>query len=201
MTHAAGVVPVEARYADIVVSSCYKWLMGVHGVVIFYWNRERLPDLDPPFLGWHTPASLPDWRDPSSYIPPADASRFEPGNQGFISVYILDNSLDCLMNIGMDRIEPYALGLSGRVWEGLTEMGWEVMTPRRPEERAGNICFVAEDVRAVTRALESRGVYIWGSYGGVGRARVSTHFYNTDEDVDRFFEAMKEIPVTRAGAA
>jgi selenocysteine lyase/cysteine desulfurase len=56
---------------------------------------------------------------------------------------------------------------------------------------------MAEDVDAVTHALAAENVLIFGAYGGVGRARVSTHFYNTDADVDRFFEVMKTIPVTR----
>jgi len=38
-THAAGVVPVDANLADIMVSSCYKWMLGVHGTAVFYWNR------------------------------------------------------------------------------------------------------------------------------------------------------------------
>ena len=200
VTHSAGAVPIEARYADFVVSSCYKWLMAVHGVGIFYWNRERVPELNPPFVGWHTPAFLPDWKEPSAYIPRADASRFTPGNETWIGVYILDNALDCLLGIGIDRIEDHVLRLSTRVWDGLTELGWEVITPRAPAERAGNVCFTAEDVNVVTQALEDQNVLIFGAYGGVGRARVSTHFYNTDSDVDRFLEVMRSIPVTRPAA-
>ena len=109
VTHSAGAVPVEAQYADFVVSSCYKWLMAVHGVGIFYWNRERVPELNPPFVGWHTPAYLPDWKDPSAYVPREDASRFTPGNETWIGVYILDNALDCLLDIGIDRIEEHVL--------------------------------------------------------------------------------------------
>ncbi|MBM3263830.1 MAG: aminotransferase class V-fold PLP-dependent enzyme [candidate division Zixibacteria bacterium] len=199
-THAAGAVPVEASLADIVVSSCYKWLMGVHGVGIFYWNRNRLPDLQPPFVGWHTGSMLSGWQDPTAFEPRPDAGRFEPGNESFISVYVLNNALDRLFDIGLDRIEDHVLRLSGRVWEGLAGMGWEMMTPRGREERAGNVCFMAEDVRAVTSALEARDILIWGSYGGVGRARVSTHFYNTDEDVDAFLSAMQTIPGTAAAA-
>ncbi len=39
-THATGVVPVDASHADIMVSSCYRWLLGVHGCAVFYWNRD-----------------------------------------------------------------------------------------------------------------------------------------------------------------
>lgn len=197
VTHSAGVVPIEAQYADFVVSSCYKWLMATHGVGIFYWNRERVPNLKPPFVGWNTPASMPDWRDPSNYIPRKNATRFTPGNENWLGVYILDNALDCLLGIGIEKIEEHVLELSSRVWHGLTDMGWEVITPIAPEERAGNVCFTAADVNVVTKALEARDVLIFGAYGGVGRARVSTHFYNSHSDVDRLFEAMQEIPVTR----
>lgn len=48
-THAAGVVPVDANHADIMVSSCYKWMLGTHGTAVFYYNRERMASLSPPF--------------------------------------------------------------------------------------------------------------------------------------------------------
>ncbi|MBT5876436.1 MAG: aminotransferase class V-fold PLP-dependent enzyme [Candidatus Latescibacteria bacterium] len=200
-THAAGVVPVEAYHADTLVSSCYKWLLGVHGAGIFYWNRASLPDLEPPFLGWHTPLSIPEWNEPGAYTPRPDAGRFEPGNEGFISVYILDNALGRLLEIGIPSIEKYVLGLSSQVWEGLNDLGWEMMTPRESEHSAGNVCFMAENIKQVTDALEEKGIYIWGSYGGVGRARVSTHLYNSEDDVAKFLNAMKEIPVTHAQPA
>ncbi len=50
-THAAGAVTVNAEYADVLVASCYKWMLATHGVALFYWNRNRLPDLQVPFLG------------------------------------------------------------------------------------------------------------------------------------------------------
>jgi len=192
-THAAGVVPVEAGYADVLVSSCYKWLLGAHGVGIFYWNRERLPDLAPPFLGWHTGVTIPDWQAPTTYQLRPDANRFVPGNPNFIGVYILENALDQILQLGVTAIEQHALHLSGRVWEGLRQGGWEVMTPRDPAQRAGNVCFMAPNIEAITGGLAERGVLVWGSYGGVGRVRVSTHLYNDEEDVARFLAALGEI--------
>jgi selenocysteine lyase/cysteine desulfurase len=192
-THAAGVVPVEAGYADVLVSSCYKWLLGAHGVGIFYWNRERLPDLEPPFLGWHTGVTIPDWQEPTRYRLRPDANRFVPGNPNFIGLYILENALDQLLRLGITAIEQHALHLSGRVWEGLQQGGWEVMTPREPAQRAGNVCFMAPNIEAITGGLAERGVLVWGSYGGVGRVRVSTHLYNDEADVARFLSALEEI--------
>jgi selenocysteine lyase/cysteine desulfurase len=192
-THSAGVLPVEASYADILVSSCYKWLLGVHGVAIFYWNRERLPQLEPPFLGWNTGETLPDWQAPTSVQLRADADRFVPGNPSFISVYVLENALDRILEVGVSNIARHVLSLSGKVWKGLNEDGWELMTPKEPDGRAGNVCFIAEDIGGITSGLAANGVRIWGGYGGVGRIRVSTHLYNSDEDVERFFTVLRSI--------
>ena len=189
-THAAGVVPVHAEYADVLVSSCYKWLLGVHGTAVFYWNQARLPGLAPPFLGWNTGAILPDWQAPTRYSLPPTADRFVPGNPSFISLYVLDNALDHLLQIGISAIEAYVLNLSGQVWKGLDEAGWELMTPAEEAQRAGNVCFVAPEVGALTARLAEQGVLIWGSYGGVNRIRVSTHLYNTEVDVTQFLHTL-----------
>ena len=192
-THTAGVIPIEANHADILVTSCYKWLLGTHGVAIFYWNRNRLGDVKPPFLGWHSGVSIPDWRDPTQFTLKSDGDRFVPGNHSFISVYILENALDHILRIGASAIEKHVLELSGKTWKGLKQLGLELMTPRNPAERAGNICFMTEGIDAVVKSLAEKNIHVWGGYAGVGRVRVSTHLYNTEEDVDRLLTALEEI--------
>lgn len=194
-THSAGVLPVQANHADILVSSCYKWLLGVHGTAIFYWNRERLPHLEPPFLGWNTGVVLPDWQAPTSLELRPDADRFVPGNPSFISLYILENALDHILDVGVPAIQKHVLRLSGKVWDGLRADGWELMTPGEPDGRAGNVCFITPDIDGITSGLAAKDVRIWGGYGGVGRIRVSTHLYNDDEDIARFFSALRSLRV------
>ena len=195
-THAAGVIPVQASYADVLVASCYKWLLGTHGVAIFYWNHRRLPDLEPPFLGWHSGESIPDWREPTSFTLRSGADRFEAGNLGFISIYILDNALDLILGIGIPAIERHVLQLSGMAWEGLHALGFELMTPRDPAQRAGNICFMTPHIGEIMAWLSENKIRVWGAYAGVGRVRASTHIYNSTEDVERLLKALEELPVS-----
>ena len=54
-TQAAGYLPIEASVADFAFSACYKWLLGVTGVAVAYWNRTRQP-------GWGRPQRHPKWR-------------------------------------------------------------------------------------------------------------------------------------------
>ncbi|MEM7535535.1 MAG: aminotransferase class V-fold PLP-dependent enzyme [Chloroflexota bacterium] len=211
-THAAGSVPVYAPHADILVSSCYKWLLGVHGAAVFYWNRERLPDLEPPFLGWNTGVSTPNWQAPTSYQLPESADRFQPGNPGFISLYVLENALNHLLDIGTDRIEQHNVHLSGMVLDGLASLGWETITPRDPAARAGNACFAVSDetgsgetgsdetgsgetitIETLVTSLKEQNILIWGDYGGAPRVRVSTHLYNDEADVAHFLDVMQSL--------
>ena len=192
-THASGVVKVDASLADVVVSSCYKWMLGVHGAALFYVNPERAHVLEPPFLGWNNPSRHGGWEDPLDFDLQATALRHQPGNAGFISVYILENALDRLLDLGIDRIEQHALALSGRVRAGIAELGFELMTPEADAERAGNVCFLVDDLGAVQEALQNRQVLVWGSYAGFARLRISTHVYNDIYDVDLCLDVLKQF--------
>jgi len=193
-THAAGAMVVDAGYADVLVSSCYKWMLATHGVALFYWNRYRLADLQVPFLGWHSGVSIPDWRTPTEFTLREGADRFEAGNLSFISIYILNNALEHILRLGAPTVEKHVLELSGRLRKGLEHLGMELMTPENPDERAGNICFMAPKIQEITEWLQNQGILIWGSYAGVGRARVSTHLYNSSRDVDRLLTALENMP-------
>ncbi|MCG8606156.1 aminotransferase class V-fold PLP-dependent enzyme [bacterium] len=194
-THSAGVTPVEAEHADILVASCYKWLLATHGVAIFYWNRERLPHLKPPFLGWNSGVTIPDWQTPTSFNLPDTADRFVPGNPSFLGGYVLENALNAILDIGVSAIEEHNLRLAGQVWNGLHDLDLEVMTPEPRDERAGNVCFMAPNVESITTELANRNIVIWGSYAGVERVRVSTHLYNSEEDVASLLSALREMRV------
>ena len=190
-THAAGVVPVDASLADIMVSSCYKWMLGVHGTAVFYVNRESLPDFRPPFLGWNSPSQHGGWKSPLDFQLQPTAHQFQPGNASFISLYILDNALDYLLDIGIEKIEAHALSLSGTILEAVASLGFEVMTPKDDIHRAGNVCFMTENLEPIKDELEHQQVLIWGAYAGFGRLRISTHLYNDSRDAERCISALR----------
>jgi len=191
-THAAGVVPVDARLADIMVSSCYKWLLGVHGAAIFYVNRDTCPEFEPPFLGWNSPSSHGGWEQPTEFTLQPTMHRFQPGNFGFISLYILDNALDHILATGIEKIEQHALTLSADIYRAVDALGFELMTPEQDTQRAGNVCFLASNLEGIRQELEQRRVLVWGAYAGFGRIRVSSHLYNDSADVGRFIEALQQ---------
>jgi len=191
-SHALGVVPVPGELCDVVASCCYKWLLAVHGVGVFYVNTRRWPDLQPPWVGWHSVVHEEDWARRITYRLKPDAERFEPGNVSFLSVYVLDNALSTLAEIGTDAIEAHVLALGGELRAGLGKLGLPVLTPEPRSERAGNIVFAADAPREVERQLREAGVIVWA---GDGRVRLSVHAYNDDADVSRALSALASLRV------
>ena len=86
---------------------------------------------------------------------------------------------------GIDAIEQHALTLSGMIYESVNLLGFELMTPFEGSQRAGIVCFMAENLEAIRQQLEQQEVLIWGAYAGFGRLRISTHLYNGSTDVER----------------
>jgi selenocysteine lyase/cysteine desulfurase len=192
-THAAGVVPVPAHHADVLVSSCYKYLLGVHGAAIFYRNPRRLANLEPQTIGWHSIDGERSVEAPTRYALAPDATRYEAGNPPFMALTILDNALAYLEEIGIERIERHVLALGGKLRRALVDRGLTLLTPEDEAHRAGNICFLCQDSAALVEALDARGVLVWG---GDRRIRVSLHAYNDEADIERLLAALDDLNET-----
>jgi selenocysteine lyase/cysteine desulfurase len=187
VTHALGVAPVDASVCDFLVSACYKWLLATHGVGIFAFDPTRVGELAPNVIGWHSIAHRGGIADPLAMPLRDDASRLEAGNPSLLGLFVLDAAVTALMPHRATTVLAHAHALGDALIDGLRQRGRTVITPEPRDERAGNICFLADQPERMSAALAARGVLVWGSEG---RIRVSAHLYNDQADVDRFFEAL-----------
>src|SRR4051812_17116512 len=129
-SHALGVVPVEARLADFVFSCTYKWQLGTTGIAIGFWNRQLQPDWTPRVAGWMSakPAGGEGETRRHQFAPRDDAMRMTLGNPSFSGMYVLENGLKYLLDVGIERTEAHSLELTARLREGLLELGQQVLT-------------------------------------------------------------------------
>ena len=189
-SHALGAVPVLAPLADFVFSCCYKWVLGIQGTAIAYWNRSRVPDWRPRMTGWHSVSPRPPLERRHGPDPLDDGRVFEPGNPTYVGLFVLDNALEYLSRLPPATVEAHDLDLSGQVRDGLLGLGLEVTTPGAPEERAGNTCFATIKAGQIRQALEARGVLVTGEDE---RVRISTHLYNDSDDIEQALAALSEV--------
>ena len=188
VTQSLGVVPVDVGAYDFAVASTYKWLLGVHGGGVLYWNRARLPDFAPGAVGWFSVDNFlsEDRFEKITWKPTAE--RFELGMPAHAAIYALENGVRYLQQYGADRIGAHVEALGDELIDGLRAQGWTVMTPEERSRRAGNFSIAVEDAVTVRDALIEKNVHTWG---GDGRVRGSLHLYNDSADVAAYLAALQ----------
>ncbi|MDQ6419716.1 aminotransferase class V-fold PLP-dependent enzyme [Paenibacillus sp. LHD-117] len=188
-TQSLGAVPVDMNETDFLVCSSYKWLLGIHGLGILGINPERLADFMPRSVGWRSVVDMFSPIRHSSYEFHKNAQRFETGYPSYPTVYALNHSTKLLLDTGIDRIENHILRLGDELIGKLEGLGFEIMTPKDPLRRAGNICVISERGDEISELLQMQRIYLWG---GDGRFRASIHLFNDSADVDRLIDCLSE---------
>ncbi len=186
-----GVMPLnaEALGADFVTADGHKWMLAPEGCGVLYVRRERLAEMNLSMTGWcglRNPQAYDDYLQPVKDT----AARFEEGSHNLMAITALGASLRLLLSAGLEKVHGRVEGLVTRAMEGALRLGYTVATPRDPSQRAGIVCFTREgmDVEAVARGLMAdHKISIAGRRGFL---RVSPHFYNNEEEIDRLLEAL-----------
>ncbi|SDB66975.1 aminotransferase class V-fold PLP-dependent enzyme [Belnapia rosea] len=187
-TQAAGYLPIDPRIADFAFAATYKWLLGMTGTAVAYWNRARQPDWAPSTAGWHSidDTGRPDYAAGLRLVP--DAMRFARGNPAHGAVYVLAEALDYLGRHPPGAVLAHVQGLTAALHDRLRAEGIPSTTPREPSRHGASVCIACPGAAALTEALVQRGVWAWN---GRGRIRFSFHGYNSLADVDRIMAALR----------
>ena len=182
----AGVVPLDvtASGVDFVFGGAHKWLCGSCESAFLYIRPDLLPQLRPAATGWIASA------DPMSFGPPtgwADgARRFAGGTPAVLPAQFSRPGLAILRALGVNAIRNRSLELTDRIIERAGEAGLPVATPLAHDRRGGIVALRFPGDGAVARELVANGFI--GSYRG--GLRIAPHFYNTEEEVDRFMDEL-----------
>lgn len=188
-TQAAGYLPIEAAVADFAFSACYKWLLGVTGVAVAYWNRARQPHWSPASAGWYSLAL--GSRSYDTHSPPLlrdDALRFTRGNPAHAAVYVLADALDYLATRDVRDVRAHVQSMTTAMLERLETLRIPTLTPVDPARHGASVCIPSPRAQAIVDAMAQRGVLAWN---GVGRIRFSFHGYNSSRDVDQAIAALR----------
>jgi kynureninase len=190
--HGAGIVPVDVHDlgCDFYTTGVLKWLCGGPGLTFLYARRELLSTLEPLVTGWFAT------REPFSFdLQNLDyhtsARRLEHGTPAAPIAFLAQGGLDIITEVGPAAIRERQQDLIEYLMAGADRAGLPVRTPRDRNARGGMVNLgVGQEAEKVCHALLERDVCT--DYRGDG-IRVSPHFFNTEEDIDRLFVALREI--------
>ncbi len=185
-----GVVPLDVKEARIDVLACgaQKWLCSPWGAGFAYVRKQLCAEFEPYLPGWLAFQASRDFTRlvQYEYELVEGAERFEVGTQSFESCVAFAEALDLLLELGIDRIHHHVLALQDRIiaWAGEHE---QVEIASDARARSGILCIRPPDAPMSQRALLKAGITCALREGSI---RLSPHFYNNIEDIDRVITAL-----------
>jgi selenocysteine lyase/cysteine desulfurase len=187
-TQAVGALDVDYSRSgvDYVSVAPYKYMMGPTGLAFLYVRQENIDKLIPDRTGWKN--QIYEGDNPEESVTEGSAEKFEHGTINFQGVFALDKSIDYLNTIGTKTIEKRNLMLAGYLFEKLVTLGKDMYTPDTP--RSPIVSFFEDDPLPLAAKLKTMKIKVTGREAHGGHMRISGHFYNTKEDIDKLLRAL-----------
>jgi len=192
-------VDVQAIGCDFLAFSGHK-ICGPTGIGVL-WGRQELLDAMPPYQGGGEMILSVEYQKTEFKKAP---HRFEAGTPDISGPIGLHAAMDYLDAIGRENIWKHDQELAAYACEKLAALkNVRLFGPKTG--RAGLVSFLLKDVHAhdVVTLADQAGVALRGGHhctqplmhrlGVESTARASFYFYNTEAEVDRFVEVIKEI--------
>jgi selenocysteine lyase/cysteine desulfurase len=194
-------VRVEEIGCDMLGATGRKYLRGPRGTGFLYVRREVLEQLEPPMLDLQAAR----WVARERYVLRPDARRFESWESNVAGKIGLGVALDYTLGWGMDAIWGRIAALAEELRTRLERVpGVRVHDLGR--ERCGIVSFTVEgrEAEAVRRALAQRKINVSVSTLSSTRLdmearglkelmRASVHYYNSEEEVERFCNVLCDV--------
>lgn len=175
---------------DMFVVDGYKWLLCPNGAGFAYIRPEFRRKAPPAVIGWR---SHKGWRDVDRLHRGApefkdSAEKYEGGMLPFPVLYGMEASIKLILEIGIETIERRVLELAAQARHILAAHGAELLPgPCNSPVIAAH--FPGLDASCLAKRLRDRRVVVSARHGFL---RVSTHFYNNEEDLEAFATALRQ---------
>ena len=196
-------VNVKELDVDFLTFSAHK-MLGPTGIGVLYGKKELLEVLKPVNLG----GGVVDWGDEDSYRLRKIPHRFEAGTPHIAGAYGISAAIDYLNQIGFDTLEQHDKAMGKIMLESALKRKYlQVINPDLQAERGAVLSFKVPRVPK----LDDIARILSDSYGIMCRnghlcaqpyitqqaeshvLRLSAYIYNTEEDIETFFNALDEI--------
>ncbi|WP_436501160.1 aminotransferase class V-fold PLP-dependent enzyme [Actinokineospora sp. HUAS TT18] len=170
-TQSIGWLPADLSWADWVVGSSYKWLLGPRGAAWLAIRPDAVELTRPIVANWYSGESPWDTVYGLPLRSAGDARAFDLSPVWFAQVGAAA-SLTWFAELDVKAVHDHCVGLANRLRAGL-------------DLPAGDSAIVAVDDGDALAAAGFRGAL------RAGRTRLSFHLYNTEDEVDRVLKALR----------
>lgn len=186
-----GVFPLDVQKTPIDALSAdgHKWLLGPEGAGIGYIRREWVERLHPIGVGAFS-VIHPFAFSTIDFTLKPHAGRWEGGAYNVPGITALGASLELLLHTGIAEIERRVIALTDYLCDKALSLGWRVFSSRDAGEKSGIVSLIHPTLSPteVMKRCRAAGVIV---NNRAERVRVSPHAYNTEDEIDRLFDALR----------
>jgi cysteine desulfurase/selenocysteine lyase len=192
-------VKVQELDVDFLAFSGHK-MLGPTGIGALYGRKELLEEMDPYQVGGGMIRTVKkdsvEWEE----LP----HKFEAGTPNIAGALGLEAAIEYLEEVGLEEINQHEQELARQIMEVLGQMeGVDLVSPE--DEEVSVVSFEMENAHPhdIAEILSQNDVAIRAGHhcaqpqmeelGISGTARVSPYMYNTERDVEKFLEAIREV--------
>ena len=190
------VLDVRETPVDILACGGQKWLLSPWGSGFVYVRKELIATLEPAITGWMAFEGTDDFSRLTEYNPTfrADARRFEMITLPFQEFYGFTQSVELLLEIGIQEIAEVTRSLHEPILKWADARGVRVASPRNDRHRSAIVCIAPEKAVEAFHAIKRASVVCSLREGAI---RLSPHVYNTVGEMEKVVEVLEEVSKDR----
>jgi selenocysteine lyase/cysteine desulfurase len=185
-----GALPIDLSNlpVDFLSADGHKWLLAPEGIGFLYLSKRVMDRIHPVIVGWHSVKNALDFEH-IDFTLREDACKFEEGSPSMLGIFALGAAVELLSEVGIHMIWEQIHALNDRATEGLRMKKYEILSPLDEEKRSGILTFRSDhdSPSKLFRQLTEAGFVVAVRGGGI---RISPHFYNTIDEIERFLEIL-----------
>lgn len=200
---AVGQMPVDVDRlgCDFLSATGRKFLRGPRGTGFLYVREKWLEQIEPPIID-HFGAA---WVAPDRYELRSDARRYESWENAYALRLGLGAAVDYALNIGLEEISARAFGLAAALRSRLKTLPGITLHDLGTQKCAiVTFSHHTAEAASIKRLMTQNAINISTSLPSSTRLdaekrelpvvlRVSPHYYNSEDEIDRFCETLARI--------
>lgn len=189
-SQSAGAFPIDVKAwnVDALAAAGHKWLCAGYGTGFVYVKKSLIDKFRPRAIGWMS-VDHPFAFDNQRYVLLSGNRRTELGCPAFPSIFALGAAVSYVLGIGVEAVAERVLALNMYLTFRLEREGFTVLSPGGDNRSGQTLCELPDPSKAV-RFLRGRNILVTRKPEGI---RISTHYYNSEEEVDRLVSSLKEL--------
>ncbi|MFW2532774.1 MULTISPECIES: aminotransferase class V-fold PLP-dependent enzyme [unclassified Legionella] len=206
-TQSIGQMPinVEAIGCDFLCATGRKYLRGPRGTGFLYARNSVLSQYEPPFIDLHAAR----WISDNDYQLRTDARRFETWEQNIAAKIGLGVAIEYALELGIDVIWQRIQYLATRLRQQLATLP-SVALHDLGQHQCGIVTFTCKGITpaVIQQELSKQKINVSISLQEYARldlaprnlpalVRASVHYYNNEEEIDQFCNALQALIQTR----